>query len=175
MKIQYTLRRSKRARKIRLTVNPDGSVVVTSPYGVPSYISERFVRDKADWILSKISFFNKDKRIKRTRKDYLKHKESARQLVKERLDYFSNRYNFVFNKVSIRDQKTRWGSCSRKGNLNFNYRVVFLNNHIADYIFAHELCHLKEFNHSKNFWKTVSEIVPNYINIKKELKKIRLG
>jgi predicted metal-dependent hydrolase len=108
------------------------------------------------------------------KKRYLKHKEDARTLVTERLEYFSTVHDFEYNRVSIRNQKTRWGSCSTKGNLNFNYKIFFLPPHMRDYIIVHELCHLKEFNHSRNFWDLVEEICPDCFEIRKELRKQRL-
>ncbi|MFH1536961.1 MAG: M48 family metallopeptidase [Patescibacteria group bacterium] len=104
------------------------------------------------------------------KRHYLKYKEQARFLIEERLNYFNQFYNHEFCRVSIRNQKTRWGSCSSKGNLNFNYRILFLPRDTADYIIVHELCHLKEMNHSKNFWILVSQTFPNYKYIRKNLR-----
>jgi len=104
----------------------------------------------------------------------LRYKEEARSLVETRAAYFNNFYNHSWNKITIRNQKTRWGSCSKKGNLNFNYKIVFLPPHIADYIIVHELCHLEQFNHSQKFWNLVAQTTPNYLEIRKELKKIDL-
>ena len=109
-----------------------------------------------------------------SKKHYLKHKEDARVLINERAEYFSVEYGFKYNRISIRNQKTRWGSCSTKGNLNFNYKIFFLSPEMRDYIIVHELCHLKEFNHSSKFWALVEEITPNYREIRKEIKKKRL-
>jgi len=109
---------------------------------------------------------------RRNRKEYLKNKEKARSFVKERLGYYNRFYDFSWKKISIRNQKRRWGSCSQKGNLNFNYKIIFLPQKMADYVIVHELCHLEELNHSKNFWKLVSENFPDYRKIIKELRRL---
>ena len=90
----------------------------------------------------------------------------------ERVEYFAGRHQFTFNRITIRSQETRWGSCSKKGNLNFNYRIALLPPRVADYIIVHELCHLKEFNHSWDFWKQVEDILPDYADTRRELKTI---
>ena len=108
---------------------------------------------------------------KYTRWDYKKHKESARALAHARVAHFNSFYNFPVGRISIRNTKTRWGSCSKKGNLNFNYKILFLSSHMTDYIIVHELCHLKEFNHSQNFWDLVAKIVPEHKAIRSELRK----
>jgi predicted metal-dependent hydrolase len=108
--------------------------------------------------------------VKRPSVKYLKYKEQTRLLVSERLIYWNNFYNFTYKKVFIKNQKTRWGSCSKQGNLNFSYKLVFLPKRLVDYIIVHELCHLGEFNHSVNFWKLVEKTIPNYIELKHELK-----
>jgi len=74
--------------------------------------------------------------------------------------------------VKIRDQSSRWGSCSWKGNLNFSYKLVLLPEHLADYVVVHELCHLREMNHSPRFWALVSQTVPDYRAKRRELKKL---
>ncbi len=106
-----------------------------------------------------------------TRWDYKKYKESARALVHQKIAELNTHYNFPIRKVAIRDTKSRWGSCSKQGNLNFNYKILFLPPHIADYLIVHELCHLKEFNHSANFWNLVSRVVPDHKTIRAELKR----
>ena len=109
-------------------------------------------------------------REKGKRKDYLTNKEEARKIAKKKLLKYNNYYNFKYNRISIRNQKTRWGSCSAKGNLNFNYKICKLPEELCDYVIVHELCHLKEFNHSNNFWELVSLTIPNYKKIRRELK-----
>ena len=173
-KITYTLRKSRRARRMRLVVYCDGTIVVTTPFGLKETIAEKFIQEKSDWLFSKISFFKqfKGKAIARySQEDYLKHKDSARKFAMERVDHFNTTYKFKFNRINIKNQKTRWGSCSNKGNLNFNYKIVLLPERLADYIIVHELCHLKELNHSKKFWNLVAKAMPDYPQIKDELNK----
>lgn len=107
----------------------------------------------------------------RSQKHYLAYKEAARALVHRRLDEL-NVHDFVYHRVSIKNMTSRWGSCSSKKNLNFNYRILFLPPHLQDYIIVHELCHLKVFNHSLAFWNLVAETAPNYKACRRELKKI---
>ncbi|TSC95876.1 MAG: putative metal-dependent hydrolase [Parcubacteria group bacterium Athens1014_10] len=170
--VGYILRTSKKARRMRLVVYCDSSLVVTKPMRLSDNIAEKFIIQKASWILSKLEHFKKFKNIpiKNSRGNYLKYKEEARKLVNERINYFNKIYNFKFNKINIKNQKTRWGSCSKKRNLNFNYKIVLLPENFAGYIIAHELCHLKEFNHSRNFWNLLAETIPDYSKIKKQLK-----
>jgi len=108
---------------------------------------------------------------KYTRWDYKKYKEHARALAHARVAHFNSFYNFTVGRISIRNTRTRWGSCSKKGNLNFNYKILFLPQHMTDYIIVHELCHLKEFNHSQNFWDLVAKIVPEHKAVRRELRK----
>lgn len=107
-------------------------------------------------------------------KRYKLHKEAARKFVHWRLAHFNQHYNFAYYKVAIRNQRSRWGSCSRKGNLNFNYRLVDIPAHLADAVIVHELCHLKEMNHSKAFWELVAETIPDHKERRRDLAKIDL-
>jgi len=111
--------------------------------------------------------------VKMSSPHYIQHKEKARELACSRVFYFNKLYNLYFNRIAIRNQRRVWGSCSGKGNLNFNYRIILLPAHLADYIIVHELCHLKELNHSKKFWELVSLTFPNYKEARKELKNYR--
>ncbi len=107
-------------------------------------------------------------------KNYLENKDKALQIVKDRIEYFNMFYNYKWNRIVIRNQKTRWGSCSKKGNLNFNYKIALLPQKSSDYIIVHELCHLGEFNHSRKFWDLVAKTVPGYKEIRKNLRKNQL-
>jgi len=172
---EYKLRKSKRAKRMRVAVYCDTSVIITLPYGIKENIVEKFLSAKAAWLLDKILYFKKHDTLKILRggkREFNKNKDEALKLVQEKISHFNKIYKFKFNKITIKRQKTRWGSCSRKGNLNYNFKILFLPKHIADYIIIHEFCHLKEFNHSKKFWALVAQAAPNYLDIKKELKNV---
>lgn len=174
--VAYRLKKNARARRMRLTVHCDGSVVITTPYGFYEALAERFIREKADWLISKIAAYkNIAPVVRRGRADYLKNKEAARELIEERAGYFAEKLGLEYNRISIRNQKTCWGSCSRRKNLNFNYKILFLSEKAQDYIIVHELCHLKEFNHSKKFWALVAGLAPGYKEIRKELRGSKIG
>jgi predicted metal-dependent hydrolase len=109
-------------------------------------------------------------RTQKERAHYELHKESARKLVHERIEHWRTFLPVAHGRVSIKDHRSRWGSCSSKKNLNFNYRLAFIPVELVDYVVVHELCHLVEFNHSPNFWSKVEELLPDY-----ELRKKALG
>ncbi len=123
-------------------------------------------------VKSKITKLSKTKIARREK--YLQYKEVARVLVLERLAIYNQIYQYKYNRISIRDQKTRWGSCSSKGNINFNYKIALLPTHLADYIVVHELCHVGEMNHSSRFWDLVARTIPNYLECRAQLKSIKL-
>ncbi len=173
-KVGYTLRKSKRARRMRLAVYCDGTIVVTTPFDLQETTAERFIKEKSKWLFSKLAFFKQFKSQPIARysiADYLKHKGQAYKLALDRVNYFNQALGFSFNQINIKNQRTRWGSCSKKGNLNFNYKIALLPSRLADYIIVHELCHLKEFNHSRRFWNLVAQEIPDYLQIRNELKK----
>ncbi len=162
---------------MRLAVYYDGTVIVTSPLGVNQSIIERFILDKKQWVWDKIQFFKSvDSKVIRTfsHKDYLENKDKALALVHERVQFYNKVYGYSFNRILIKNQKTRWGSCSCKKNLNVNYKIVFLQQEHQDYIIVHEMCHLKELNHSRRFWALVEKTLPNYLDIKKEFRNHEL-
>lgn len=160
---------------MRLAVYCDGSIVITTPLDLRENIAERFIQEKANWLFSKTALFKEQTIIRYSHDDYLKHKEEAYILAVERTEHFNKTYKFRYNKIKIKNQKTRWGSCSKKGNLNFNYKIALLSQQLSDYIIVHELCHLKEFNHSKKFWKLVEKAIPDYIKTRNELKRSKIG
>lgn len=99
------------------------------------------------------------------------YRKKAEEVMHDRLQFFDEHYNFKYNNVVLRNQKTRWGSCSSSKNLNFNWRLIMAPIEVIDYIVVHELCHLKQMNHSPNFWKLVESIMPDYKERKKWLKE----
>jgi predicted metal-dependent hydrolase len=107
-----------------------------------------------------------------SRRDYLARKEAARTLVTAKLTRQNALYGFSYGRIAIRNQRTRWGSCSRKGNLNFHYRILDLPDEIADYIIVHELCHLKALNHGQDFWDLVERTIPNHKEKRRQLRNI---
>lgn len=107
-------------------------------------------------------------------KKYLEYKELARKIAVSRVDFFNKHYGFKVGKIAIRNQRSRWGSCSTKGNLNFNYKIALIPAHLQDYLVVHELCHLGQFNHSQKFWDLVAETVPEWKKAREELKKMRI-
>lgn len=176
--LSYILKHSARARRMRITVRCDASVVVTVPYFFSLNKVENFLLEKTEWILKKIAYFKKNSRggivlAKRSGAgDYRRLKHQARILVKEKITEINKVYNFSFNRICIKNHKSRWGSCSKKGNLNFNYKIIHLSADLAEYIVAHELCHLKELNHSVRFWDLVAKTVPDHKERRRKLKAV---
>jgi predicted metal-dependent hydrolase len=174
----YTLREHPRARRINITVRRDGTVWVTKPKRVSMREVEGFVEKCGEWIVrtqEKFSRLPKTSRIEPSRKEYEKYKKIARRYIAGRISHFNSLYRVRFSNITIRNQRSRWGSCSRRGTLSFNYRIVFLPEHLADYIVVHELCHLKEMNHSKRFWALVSETIPDHPACRRELRRLERG
>ncbi len=182
--VDFVLKKSKRAKKVRIVVRPNGEVLVTVPQRLPNFIAKKFVEANSDWILQQVKEF-KQVRIENDRKgipnilttaqrkkEYEEKKEEARSILTERVRVLSLLYGYTYGRISIRNQKTRWGSCSKAGNLNFNYTVAFLPDAIRDYVVVHELCHLKEFNHSKKFWNLVAVGSPKYKEIRVAMRKL---
>jgi predicted metal-dependent hydrolase len=103
------------------------------------------------------------------RRDYLRYKEDTRALVHARIAHYVALGEVAPKAVRIRNSKTRWGSCSVKGNLNFHYKLVLLPPELADYVIVHELCHLQELNHSERFWALVARYMPEHRRLRREL------
>ena len=168
----YLLRTSLRARNLRITIKPGGAVFAVKPRNLSEAAVENFLIKKSAWILDKIEHLRQSRNFLATggKADYDRHAPAARQLALKKIADFNRIYNVNFRRVSIRDQATRWGSCSRLGNLNFNYRIALLPERLADYIVVHEMCHLRELNHSRRFWSLVAIALPDYAARRKELR-----
>lgn len=168
----YSLRRRARMRSIRLAVHTDGSLVVSAGMSVPVAMIERLIEEKKEWI-------ERHRARMRSRifvaprpsaEHYRMYKQSALELVNERVAHFAPFYHVQPKRLSIRNTKTRWGSCTKQGALTFSYRIIFLSPELRDYLVVHELCHLKEFNHSKPFWELVSLCVPDWQCLRRSLR-----
>jgi predicted metal-dependent hydrolase len=157
------IKKSTRASRVRLTVRRDGTVLLTQPLHMSIETVLQFARQKEDWIARAIAYYKKADLLllpKPSKRDYEKYKREAKLLVLEKLRILNEHYHFEFKKVSIKNQKSRWGSCSHEKNLNFSYRIIFLPEHLQDYLIVHELCHTKVLNHSRDFWNLVKEKIP---------------
>ena len=208
-KLTYRVRLSRKARYLRLQINPATGLEVIIPRGYRLEDAEKFVLKKKEWILKHLESFpayeeftylgkkiavkqrydlfitkhkitlNKDNLVIESPAGssqdinfifnaWLKH--HAKTHLPGRAKYLAQKYGFVFKRLSIRSQRTRWGSCSASGNISLNYRLMKYRKELIDYVIIHELCHLKELNHSKKFWELVESLVPDYKSLKKELK-----
>lgn len=173
--IAFELKRSHLSKSVRISVRQNGTVTVSAPLRVPEIMIKRFVKEKADWIFEKLKNVSQkpltDLSIQ-SRTHYQKHKETARKIIEQKVALFCKTYGFDCGRISIKQHKTKWGSCSKKKNLNFNYKLLFVPEPLMDYVIVHELCHIKELNHSPVFWKLVGYIFPNYKLARKQLKHI---
>jgi predicted metal-dependent hydrolase len=99
------------------------------------------------------------------------YRQQAERLIKQKADELCPRLGVTYVRLTVRGAKTRWGSCSQKGNINFNWKLMMAPEPVIDYVIIHELTHLKEMNHSKNFWKLVAEYCPQWRKQKRWLKE----
>lgn len=178
--IEYEIVESKRAHSPRITVHPDGKVVLTKPVSFSQKRIDELLRKSEPWVKKQQARFAKlpaQLALAKPRKNsaaYRAARARAREIAVERLRHFNQEYNFPFGTISIRDQKTRWGSCSAKGNLSFNYRITFLPPELVDYLIVHELAHVKEHNHSERFWSLVAKKIPSHKQLRKRLHQYSL-
>lgn len=162
-----------RARRVSIRVLRDGSVRATRPRSVSLRSVAQLLehhRARIQKARTEIGKSSRTSRIEPASVAYQKYKQQALKLVEGRLRHFDQHYRLTYLRVSVRNQTSRWGSCSLRRTLNFNYRIVFLPAHVVDYIVVHELCHLAEMNHSKRFWALVSETIPDHAACRKELR-----
>ncbi|MDZ7611805.1 MAG: M48 family metallopeptidase [Candidatus Moranbacteria bacterium] len=168
-------RRKRGLNALRISVNSRGEVSVSYPWWIGERKAENFLLEKKDWIKKQLEKVQSEQdRLLNWggRAEYLRNKENARMLVYRRLIHYNQFYGFEYRRIAIRDQRTRWGSCSTKRHLNFNYRIIFLPDELVDYLIVHELCHLGEMNHSKRFWELVGKTIADYKRHSRKLRKI---
>ncbi len=189
---EYELRESARARHMRVAVDENGRVVVTVPRGpvrgrLAKARARAFVSARRAWIEeTRAKLMRRRARFEaaygtpialpKLRRGTRAYREAARQtrsLVHGRLRHFAALGGYRYGTVSIRNQKTRWGSCSGKGNLSFNLYLAHLPPALLDYVVAHELAHTKHHDHSAAFWAEVGKHMPTYRELRKELQRYR--
>ncbi len=175
----YNIRYSKRAKNISLKIKNFENLEVVLPkknifnsLELKFFSPKNFIKNNGKWIFKNIKRFSKlSNKTILLDKDWRDNKKEFLKIAKERVDFFNKFYNFQYKNIFIKDTKSRWGSCSTKGNLNFNYRIFLLKSEQRDYVIVHEICHLKEMNHSRNFWNLVEKKSPEYKKIRKSLKE----
>ncbi len=171
----YFLKRSARSRHVRVTVVAGGRVLVSAPSGVSEAVIQAFLLSKAEWLVEKIQYFNKfpEQKIgaEAEKKIFATRKAEAFALAEAKIKQWNKHYGFVWSKLMIRNSRSRWGSCSSKGTLSFNYKIVFLPEGLLDYLVVHELCHLEEANHGKAFWALVAKAFPDHALSRRSLRQ----
>ncbi len=171
--ITYKVRKNVAARNIRISINSNGEVALTIPRFVPEKFAENFLISKSEWIINQVNKINENKPFRNLLKypPYKTSRKEAHVVLTKKVREVNEFYNFKYGRITIKNQRTCWGSCSRRGNLNFNYKLAFMPDKYADYVVTHELCHLKELNHSKRFWALVAERLPNYKVVQSEMRR----
>ena len=168
--------RSKR-KTISIEITPEAKVIVRAPkYASVSDIN-KVIGEKADWIHKHVKKMEKLKKKREeepvevlTPQEIKLLTTRAKRIIPQRVRYYAGIMGLKYGRITIRMQKSRWGSCSSKGNLNFNCLLMRTPDEIVDYVVVHELCHLKEMNHSPKFWAEVEKIFPDYKERRKWLK-----
>ncbi len=155
-----------------LQVKRDGRVVVRCPLWVSDEEAERFAGEHREWIDRHLEevLRKKEEQTVYTQEQVKEYRRHARWMLAQKTWQWARKMDVTYGKITIRQQATRWGSCSGKGNLNYNWKLVLLPEELADYVVVHELAHRREMNHSPRFWKIVEEQLPDYRERRKRLR-----
>ncbi|MCD8144510.1 MAG: M48 family metallopeptidase [Oscillospiraceae bacterium] len=174
-KYEYRMIRSNR-KTLALEITKDGTLLVRAPYHVSEETINRFILEKKDWI-------ERHQAIGRARRrdseaegplsmdDLRALARQALKILPARVAYYAPKIGVTYGRITIRNQTSRWGSCSSMGNLNFNCLLMLTPPEVQDYVVVHELCHRKEMNHSPQFWAEVAQILPDYETPKRWLNE----
>lgn len=174
--MRITVIRSDR-KTVAIQVNADLDVIVRAPRRITQKEIERILKEKEPWISRQLERI-REKRAqynaeaeRLTKEEIQELADKALAMIPERVAYFAKQMGVDYGRITIRNQRTRWGSCSSKGNLNFNCLLLLTPTEVIDYVVVHELCHRKEMNHSKAFWSEVEKVLPNYRESDRWLKE----
>jgi len=170
--VDFTLRRRRGTKCLRLSAYPDGYVVVSAPARYPIFLINLWLRRNTQWISRRITEMTAT--FKDDRGEYESRKKEIKIWLGRRIEEINCSYGFRYERISVRRVRTRWGSCSARKNLNFNYKLYYLEKELQDYVIVHEICHLEELNHSSKFWALVARTVPDFRQRRKRLYKIKI-
>ena len=163
-------------KSLSIEVKKDLRIIVRAPLFISNRDIEKFIADKSVWIektIEKVKVRNKQEKSmpKFTTEEIHNLADKALEIIPKRVDYYAKIMGVSYGRITIRNQVSRWGSCSAKGNLNFNCLLMLCPADVIDYVVVHELCHIKEMNHSKKFWSLVERFCPEYNQHKAWLKE----
>ncbi len=171
------LAKSKKARRLSMTVRPDRGIRVAVPYRTSFKEGMAFLESNIGWARKNLDRIRRIQRQHRTTLSNLApiSRVAARGGLVKRLDELAREYGFSYNRVFVRNQKTRWGSCSENDNINLNVNLVRLRPGLMDYVILHELVHTRTKNHGRRFWSQLDKLVGDAKALDRELKKHVLG
>lgn len=169
--ITYRINKHKRARRVSLRLSKQGDLRVTIPWYTPYRVGKAIAQANKSWIRDQLQSVSVTKLPVINPEEVSLLRVKARNTIRQRLEHYNKHYQLEFHRITIRDQKTRWGSCSSNKTLSFNYRLIQVPLELLDYVVVHELCHLKEMNHSPRFWKLVAETLPHHPILRNQLRK----
>jgi len=175
MEIKYRIVKSSKRKHLGLEINEKGLTVRVPKWATNSDVN-RFLKQNEEWIYKNLEKFNKRKKEyedidKLTNEELSKLADAAMNYIPKRVEYYAKLIGVTYGRITIRNQKTRWGSCSSKGNLNFNCLLMLTPTEVIDSIVVHELCHRKEMNHSERFYNEVLKVYPDYYKWNKWIKE----
>lgn len=170
--LPIVLERAKR-KTLAIQVTQDIQLQIKAPLRTSEREIYRFLQQKQFWIYkqAKREMANADRRVERSEEELQRLREQARFVLTVKTNEYAKQLGVSFHKIRIGNQRTRWGSCSSKGTISYNWKLVLMPELIMDYVVIHELCHLVEMNHSKRFWDLVESMMPNYAECRAWLKK----
>lgn len=172
--VNISVIRSKR-KTISIQIKPEG-IVVRAPLQMTDVQIQEFLKQKRDWIEKHLAAVEEENRFASQLKPYTTeeiHKlaDKALKVIPQRVEYYAPLIGVDYGRITIRNQKSRWGSCSGKGNLNFNCLLMEMPDKIIDSVVVHELCHRKHMNHSPQFYAEIEKVFPKYKVCHKWLKE----
>ena len=155
-------------KTLAVQIRADGTVIARAPLRMPKDRILCFLSEKASWIRMQQWRMQEREKMRQQARIHLdaaqekELRERAKSVLAQRTAYFARQIGVTYGRITVRDQKTRWGSCSQTGNLNFNFRLILAPLEVLDYVVVHELCHRRQMNHSTQFWQEVAQVLPDY-------------
>lgn len=155
-------------KTLAVQIRADGTVIARAPLRMPKDRILCFLSEKASWIRMQQGRMQEREKMRQQARIHLdaaqekELRERAKSVLAQRTAYFARQIGVTYGRITVRDQKTRWGSCSQTGNLNFNFRLILAPLEVLDYVVVHELCHRRQMNHSAQFWQEVAQVLPDY-------------